>query len=119
MDFLLAGLIAGVIAFVGQIVFSNTKLGPVKFFMVVISIGAILGGLGFMSLLNKMGQAGVAIMTISPGDLFYGSWLGIISVGDFSTFIVLITLLIGCFGAGIICGVLGKIAKPTAKNKNP
>lgn len=112
MDFLLAGLIAGCIAFIGQVVFANTKLGPVKFFMVVISLGAILSGLGFMNLLNKLGQAGVAIMTVSPGDMFYGSWMGVITAGDFSTFIILITLLIGCFAAGIICGVLGKVGKP-------
>lgn len=114
MDFILAGLIAGIIAFIGQIIFSNTKLGPVKFFMLVISGGAILSGLGFMSLLNKLGQAGVAIMTISPGDMFYGSWISIITAGDFSTFILLISLLIGCFAAGIICGVIGKIKQPTS-----
>lgn len=115
MDFIFAGISAAAICLIGQIIFSNTKLGPVKFFMLVISLGAVLSGLGFMNWFNGFGQAGVAIMTVSPGDMFYGSWMVLLTQGSLSVFCILIPLLICCFAAGIICGVLGKLPKNAPK----
>lgn len=114
MDYVYACISAACIALIGQIIFANTKLGPVKFFMLVISLGAILSGLGFMNWFNGFGQAGVAIMTISPGDMFFGSWMNLLTAGNPALFITLIVLLILCFAAGIICGIVGKIPKKQA-----
>lgn len=106
MDLLQAFLAAGVICLLGQILFSNTKLGPVRFFMVVISCGAILSALGAMDWLNGFG-GGVAILTISPGDIFYSSMCSLLG-GNVIPLLKILLLLVGCFAAGIICGIVGK-----------
>lgn len=107
MDLLQAFLASGIICLLGQILYSNTKLGAVRFFMVVISCGAILSALGAMDWMNGFGGGGIAILTIAPGDIFYSSMCSLMG-GNVIPLLKILLLLVGCFAAGIIFGITGK-----------
>ena len=114
MEYLQAFIAVGVISLLGQILFANTKLGPVRFFMVVISIGVLLAAFGAMNWLNAFGGGGIPILILGPGEITFGAMCALFA-GNLSVIILLIVLLVCIFAAAIICGLT---VKPGKKDGN-
>ena len=108
MEYVITFLTTGVICLLGQILFANTKLGAVRFFMIMISLGAIFSALGIMNVLNGWAGGGIGVMTLAAGDGMFGGAMGLLT-GDPSTFLLLWLMLVCVFATANICAALVKM----------
>lgn len=65
--------------------------------------GGVLTRFGFIDYLNTLGAGGLSVMALGSGNAGYASGVAIKN-GDFSTFFIVLALLVILVGMGALCG---------------
>ncbi|QCX34223.1 stage V sporulation protein AE [Caloramator sp. E03] len=91
MDYIRAFIVGGFICVIGQILMDKTKLTPARILVAFVTLGVILGALGFYEPLVKYGKAGATVPLPGFGySLAKGAFKGVDEYG-----------LIGAFTGGV------------------
>ncbi|MEG1930095.1 MAG: stage V sporulation protein AE [Anaerovorax sp.] len=61
MEYVYAFIIGGVICVIGQILMDATKLTPPRILVILVVLGAVLGGLGLYEPLVEVGKSGATV----------------------------------------------------------
>ena len=109
MIFIKAFIICGIICCISQIIIMNTKLGFQGIMVVLMAAGAILGITGLFEPLAGFGFMGMIITLAAFCTSVYGSFLAVLTTGDFVGLITSIIMVVVIFIIGIFCGVAGKL----------
>ena len=110
MEYLITFIAGGIICFLGQLLFANTKIGVVKFFYVMIILGVFFAPLGIMDKIWAWTGGGYNIYTLSAGEGMFGGMMNMFN-GDPSAFLFLWLMLICAFLTANICAALKKMDK--------
>ena len=105
MVYLQAFILGGILCFLGQLLFVNTKLGFVKIFMICITLGVILSAVGVMGPMGKFGGAGLIISIVDAGEGLYWSMVALLS-GNPLILIRYAIMIAIVLVTGLICGFL-------------
>jgi len=110
MTYIMAFLFGGFICLLGQLAFANTNLGPVKIFMISITLGVVLTFFGPMAWIVEKGGAGVIVNILDAGEGLFWSFF-LLFQGQLPA-IVRYTLMMGLVMViGVVCGFLTPIGK--------
>lgn len=110
MTYIMAFLFGGFICLLGQLVFANTNLGPLKIFMKAISLGVILTFFGPMEWIVEKGGAGVITNILDAGEGLFWSFF-LMFQGNYEAIISFTIMIVLVLAIGVISGFLTPIAK--------
>lgn len=122
MDWLMilkAFIIGGVICIVGQILIDKTKLTPARILVAYVSIGTILGGLGWYKYLVDFAGCGATVPLTGFGNLLAKGVISEVqSNGFIGAFTGGIKAAAGGISAAIFFGYIASlVSKPKIKKK--
>lgn len=117
MDYINAFIVGGTICACGQILIDKTKLTQGRILVLILSVGAILSGLGVYKYIADIGGAGAAVPISGFGySLVTGAINGIHQNGLFGAFTGGAAKTAGGITAAVIFGYLAAVIfKPKAK----
>ena len=75
MSYLLSFLFAGIVCFIGQIIYDKTKLTPGHIVSILVIIGVVLSFFGIYQKVLDAAPGGAGILIINFGHLLYSSGL--------------------------------------------
>ena len=75
MSYLLSFLFAGIVCFIGQIIYDKTKLTPCHIVSILVIIGVVLSFFGIYQKVLDAAPGGAGILIINFGHLLYSSGL--------------------------------------------
>ena len=119
MQLLRCFVTGGGICIIGQILLDKTKLTPARILVTVVTVGAILGGLGIYKYLIDFAGAGATVpLTGFGANLAKGALESVKEVGLLGAFIGGVKANAGGIAAAIFFGYLASlIAKPKIKKQ--
>ncbi|MGI6033836.1 MAG: hypothetical protein ACOX69_10500 [Coriobacteriales bacterium] len=106
MNFLIAFLVAGVVGFVGEIVYLLCKKNMLLAVVVMFAIGAILAFTPFPSTVGAAAPGCLAGLLMNGGTMYCQSVLDILNVGDPALFIVIWVIVFVMALLGIVAGIV-------------
>ena len=114
-----AFVVGGLICIVGQILIDKTKLTPARFLVAFVTIGAILGGLGWYKYLIDFAGCGATVPLTGFGNLLSkGAISGIQSSGLIGAFTGGIKAAAGGIATAIFFGYIASlVSKPKIKKQ--
>lgn len=118
MEYLKAFLVGGIICIIGQIILDTTKLTPAHILVSFLTLGVILGGIGWYKPIVEFGGAGATVPIVGFGNtLAKGAIEGAKAKGLVGAFTGGITAAAGGIGAAIFFGyIMAVIFNPKTKN---
>lgn len=118
MEYLKAFLVGGTICIIGQIILDTTKLTPAHILVSFLTLGVILGGIGWYKPIVEFGGAGATVPIVGFGNaLAKGAIEGAKSKGLIGAFTGGISAAAGGIGAAIFFGyIMAVIFNPKTKN---
>ena len=75
MNYILSFFIAGLVCFIGQIIYDKTKLTPGHIVSILVVLGVILSFFGIYEKILNLAPGGAGILIINFGHLLYSSGL--------------------------------------------
>lgn len=119
MMVLKAFILGGLICIIGQILIDKTKLTPARILVAYVTIGAILGGLGWYKYLINWGGCGASVPLTGFGNLLSkGAIEGVKSNGLIGAFTGGITAAAGGIAAAVFFGYIASlVSKPKIKKQ--
>lgn len=105
MIFVRAFLLGGILCVLLQLLYAKTKLSIVQSLTIGFCLGGVLTATGLMDHITAWGEGGMILMIIDSGEAVY-RWMTAALAGDFSAAIRYAVLILSCFLAGVIGGVL-------------
>lgn len=117
MMVLRAFLVGGIICIIAQILIDKTKLTPARILVSFVTLGAILGGLGWYKPLIKFAGCGATVPLTGFGNLLStGAIEAVQEIGFLGAFTGGITAAAGGIAAAIFFGYIASlVAKPHIK----
>lgn len=118
MEYLKAFLVGGIICIIGQIILDTTKLTPAHILVSFLTLGVILGGIGWYKPIVEFGGAGATVPIVGFGNtLAQGAIEGAKTKGLIGAFTGGISAAAGGIGAAIFFGyIMALIFNPKTKN---
>ena len=119
MDYLKAFLLGGAFCVIGQVLIDKTKLTPARILVAYVTIGAILGGLGWYKNLIDFAGCGATVPLTGFGNLLAkGAISEVQSSGLIGAFTGGIKAASGGIAAAIFFGYIASlISKPKIKKQ--
>jgi len=119
MMVLKAFVLGGIICIIGQILIDKTKLTPARILVAYVTVGAILGGLGWYKYLVSWGGCGATVPLTGFGyNLAKGAIKGVKESGIIGAFTGGIKAAAGGIAAAIFFGYIASlISKPKMKKE--
>ena len=119
MMVLKAFILGGIICIIGQILIDKTKLTPARILVTYVTVGAILGGLGWYKYLIDWGGCGATVPLTGFGNtLSKGAIQELKSTGILGAFTGGIKAAAGGIAAAVFFGYIASlIAKPKIKKQ--
>ena len=112
-------VVGGIICIIGQILIDKTKLTPARILVLFVTVGAILGGLGFYQhLINFAGAGATVPLTGFRANLAKGTIEEVQKIGLLGACTGGVKAAAGGIAAAIFCGYIASlIAKPKIKKQ--
>ena len=110
----------GLLSFLGQLILSNTRLGPVKSLILCILAGVVLDVSGLLGPLIGFGQEGILVTILGAGAAIYDGVLGsvadnglmgVIKLTNFY-FLRFAALIAATMLTALLCGFLVRVGQP-------
>ena len=122
MDWLMilkAFIVGGIICIIGQVLIDKTKLTPARILVTYVTIGAILGGLGWYKYLIDFAGCGATVPLTGFGNLLAkGAITDVESTGFIGAFTGGIKAAAGGIASAVFFGYLASlISKPKMKKQ--
>lgn len=119
MQLLRCFVVGGIICIIGQILIDKTKLTPARILVLFVTVGAILGGLGFYQHLINFASAGATVpLTGFGANLAKGAIEEVQKIGLLGAFTGGVKASAGGIAAAIFFGYIASlIAKPKIKKQ--
>ena len=114
-----AFILGGIICIIGQILIDKTKLTPARILVTYVTVGAILGGLGWYKYLINWGGCGATVPLTGFGNLLSkGAIEELKSMGLLGAFTGGIKATAGGIAAAIFFGYIASlVSKPKIKKQ--